>query len=249
MSRQRPLHGACSCGRNHYSVVVPPESAGRAQVYFDDSSESRRSQATPLTAWLKVPLDWVSSTTVAQFPDETHSSIRRIFTPHHAPHCKRVFCGFCGTHLSYWSEQPREEADFLNITLGSLLGEDIRALQELDLLPDDVEPEDVGATGANFDGSQEVAAPTTTQQSSALSSRTTRKGRSGDVDWFEEMLDGSRLGRTQKTRRGMGVSADGSTTVQWEVSEWAEGDSEPTTPFSAKRKIGEVSSDDINMKG
>ena len=41
MSRQRPLRGACSCGRNHYTVVVPTESIEQAQVYFDDSSESR----------------------------------------------------------------------------------------------------------------------------------------------------------------------------------------------------------------
>ena len=42
MSRQRPLRGACSCGRNHYAIVVPTESTEQAQVYFDDSSESSK---------------------------------------------------------------------------------------------------------------------------------------------------------------------------------------------------------------
>lgn len=38
MSRQRPLRGACSCGRNVYSVVVPTTATEEAQVFFDDSS-------------------------------------------------------------------------------------------------------------------------------------------------------------------------------------------------------------------
>lgn len=42
MSRQRPLRGACSCGRNLYAIVVPTHASEQAQVYFDDSSESSR---------------------------------------------------------------------------------------------------------------------------------------------------------------------------------------------------------------
>ena len=209
-----------------------------------------RSQATPLTAWLRIPLDWFSSATIAQFPDESHTSIRRIFTPEHQPHCKRVFCGFCGTHISYWTEEPPEEADYLSVTLGSLLGDDIRALQELDLLPEDMEPEGVGATNG---GNDNRAVTTQQQQESdqAVTRRSHRQGRLGDLDWFEEMLDGSRLGRTQKTRRGKGSNADGTMTVQWEVSEYREGDSEPSNPAggSSKRKIGDVSSDDVAMRG
>ncbi len=139
----------------------------------------------------------------------------------------------------------------MSVTVGSLLGDDIRALQDLDLLPDDVEPEYVQAT----EGSSDNKAVATTQQhgeaDQAVTRRSQRQGRLGDLDWFEEMIDGSRLGRTQKTRRGMGASADGTTTVQWEVSEYREGDSEPSTPTtgSSKRKIGEVSSDDVAMRG
>jgi hypothetical protein len=169
--------------------------------------------------------------------------IRRTFTPRHAPYSKRVFCGFCGTHLSYWSEQPPEEAEFLNVTVGSL--RDVQALQELDLLPEDINTESLSTDNSATDGTQEVATPAS--EMNAPLSRETTEGRSGNVNWFEEMIHGSRLGRAQKTRRGVGVSADGSTTVEWEVSEWTEGDSTANTP--SKRKIEQVSGEDVSMKG
>jgi hypothetical protein len=41
MSRERPLQGACSCGRNRYLILVPENATERAQVFFDVSSENR----------------------------------------------------------------------------------------------------------------------------------------------------------------------------------------------------------------
>lgn len=35
MSRERPLHGGCACGRNEYIIEMPPNAAERAQVIFD----------------------------------------------------------------------------------------------------------------------------------------------------------------------------------------------------------------------
>lgn len=196
-----------------------------------------------MTAWLKVPLSWYSSSTQAFFPDETHSSIRRTFTPLHSPHVQRIFCGYCGTHLSYWTEQPPSEADFLNITLGSLLNEDIRALQDLDLIPEDIDPNDVHP-------SQETAvqAPAVRQREDQTLTRTERTGRSGGLSWFEEMLDGSRLGRTQNIRRGVGVSSDGNTRVEWEVSEYVDDGSGEGNQTGSKRKIGEIGNDDVRMQ-
>lgn len=135
--------------------------------------------------------------------------------------------------------------------MGSLLGDDIRALQELDLLPEDVEPEEIGATDGSSDDKALANSRLAAETDQSVAKRSQRQGRLGDLDWFEEMIDGSRLGRTQKTRRGMGTSADGTTTVQWEVSEYRDGDSEPSTPTtgSSKRKIGDVSGDDIAMRG
>lgn len=201
----------------------------------------------------------MSSTTVAQFPDETHSAIRRVFSPQDEPHCKRFFCGFCGTHLSYWTEQPESEADFLSITLGSLLSEDIRALQDLNLLPEEVDPEEIGAASTLTDGpaADTRVAASGQQNPSSLEAvqRSSRSGRLGDLDWFEELIHGSQLGRTQKTRRGAGLSADGTTQIQWEVSEYVEGDDIGQAPVvegnaaGAKRKHGDSAhDDDVTMK-
>jgi hypothetical protein len=41
MSHERPLQGACSCGRNGYLILVPENATEKAQVYFDVSSENR----------------------------------------------------------------------------------------------------------------------------------------------------------------------------------------------------------------
>ncbi|RMZ84141.1 hypothetical protein DV738_g537, partial [Chaetothyriales sp. CBS 135597] len=203
-SRQadRSLQGSCSCGRNHLSIVLPGDAVSvgqQAQVFFDDSRPSHL--PTPL---LRVPLTWVSSSTIALFPDETHTTIRRTFTPASRPHVQHIFCGYCGTQISRWSEQPRSEADFLNIALATLGSRGLDLLEELDLLP---------------------------------------TGRVGGVDWYEELIQGSRLGRTLQTRRGLATTADRSTSVQWEVSEWSEG-SDDSGP---KRKAGEIEDDDVGM--
>jgi len=44
MSRERPLRGACSCGRNTYTIDVPQENDEVAQIIFDNSSEHRKSR-------------------------------------------------------------------------------------------------------------------------------------------------------------------------------------------------------------
>ena len=82
--------------------------------------------ATPLAAFLRVPLSWYHSSTQSFFDDESHAMIRRVYTHPSQQHAKRHFCGFCGTPLSYWSERPAGEAEYMNVTLGSLLSEDLR---------------------------------------------------------------------------------------------------------------------------
>ncbi|KKA18819.1 Uncharacterized protein T310_7228, partial [Rasamsonia emersonii CBS 393.64] len=138
MTSREPLRGGCSCGRNQYMIVIPDDdSVGRAEVIFDSSRDHRRFQGAPLTAWLRVPLTWYRSQTYSYYPDETHAAIRRTFTPVHAPHSQRNFCGFCGTPLTYWTESPPEEADYMSVTLGSLFSDDLRMLEDLELLPRD----------------------------------------------------------------------------------------------------------------
>lgn len=239
-----PLHGSCSCGRNQYIIQIPDDVADHAEVYFDSSRDNRRSisawtnsalsandeppigrfHGTPITAWLRVPLEWYQSYTRSFFPDETHSSIRRVHTPQHAPYTLRIFCGFCGTPLTFWTEEPREEADFMSVAIGSLFAQDQRALEDLNLLPEEF---DEGITELAPSSSSTIA-PTLEPPSSVVASsgsspnvsRSFRRGTAGGIPWFEEMVEGSRLGRLMRARRGMGVSDDQSTTIEWEVSEW-----------------------------
>ena len=145
-------------------------------------------------------------------PDETHSSIRKTFTPHHAPHCKRNFCGFCGTHLTYWSEQPITEADYLNVTVETLAEEGIDFLRELDLLSEDMNPGNL--TGAVSSSRPSQVSVTTSQNDRAVP-------------------------RSWKTRRGVAITSDGSTKVEWEVSELGGAEEEEERTGRAKRKVPE----------
>ncbi|KAK4543874.1 hypothetical protein LTR36_004648 [Oleoguttula mirabilis] len=237
------LFGSCACERNQYTVVIPGASATRAQVFFDNSTANRRSQATPVTAWLRVPLDWYHSTTFAQFPDETHSSIKRTFntppTNTALPATRRSFCGYCGSHLTAWNEglQGAERGgDTIDVTLGSLLSESLNRLETLQLYSDlDEESEsesglvkDAGATINEADhipnneesvGGVDGPASTDTtgaapRQRPVVAHRMHNRG----IPYFEEMVENSRLGRI-KRQQGGHTSADGASSVQWEVIE------------------------------
>ncbi|RHZ59018.1 uncharacterized protein CDV56_101553 [Aspergillus thermomutatus] len=245
MSTRAPLRGSCLCGRNQYSIDIPENVTDHAHIYFDSSRDHRKSYGSPLTAWLRVPLSWYQSHTESYFPDETHATIRRVFTPRHAPHTQRIFCGYCGTPLTYWSESPQEEADYMSVTIGSLYGEDQRMLEDLNLLP---ESSDEGGEAEEEDGEAEEkeekkgVTVSPAEHTQALSTQATvvvpssargpaltrsyRRGTTRGIPWFEEMIEGSRLGRLMKKRRGVGVSGDNSTTIEWEVTEW--GDEDPS---------------------
>lgn len=175
--------------------------------------------------------------------------IRKIFTSAREPHSKRIFCGYCGTHLTYWSEAPDDEADYLNVTVGSLFGQDLRTLAELGLLPDGIGEDDTvnehperGAT----DGTEVEQLA----RRGAQIQRRVRRGVDGDMAWMEEMIDGSRLGRLHKTKKGIGRSADGTTTVEWEITEiMDDGSEEEPGAGRGKRKLGEgVSGEDAHMQ-
>ncbi|EPE35415.1 Mss4-like protein [Glarea lozoyensis ATCC 20868] len=224
MASHRCLSGGCSCGRNKYTVTVPHDASQTAQVFFDSSSTNRRSQATPLSAWLRIPLSWYQSSTFAFFSDESHSSIRRSYTAPDEQNAKRAFCGFCGTPLSYWAESPlTDEADYISVTLGSLSSADLRDLEEMGLLPaealSDAESERVQIMNAANLGQKGVEEYST------------------ELPWFETLVKGSKLGKMRTGRRKSG--GDGKWTVEWEVVEWtAEDEESGVSP--AKRKAGEL---------
>ncbi|KAL2351058.1 hypothetical protein BJ546DRAFT_998775 [Cryomyces antarcticus] len=234
----RHLHGSCACGRNQYIVEIPPASTEVAQVFFENGSASRRHQAAPVTAWLRVPLDWYHSTTYALYPDESHRSIRRTFTTPGSSHTRRQFCGYCGTPLSTWSAETRHDADFIQLTLASLVDDSLARLEDLGLVPSETEDESEKGELEGETQTQLVAVPPSGHNM-----------RNRGMPYFESMIENSRLGRI-KRRRGGHTSRDGSVTVEWEVVEYTEGDDEPAQEaIGEKRKLARVEgSEDVHMK-
>ncbi|XXH04931.1 LRR receptor-like serine/threonine-protein kinase RGI2 [Hypoxylon texense] len=235
----RALRGSCHCGRNQYIVQIPGNTSEGAQILFDSTANHRISSATPLSAFLRVPLSWYHSQIFPFFPDESRASIRRVYSHPAEQNAMRQFCGFCGTPLSYWSEEPRSEADYIQVTLGSLLTEDLHDLEELGLLPEEPAPEimDIIPTPRSTQGSQLVGRDITS------------------IPWFESMILGSRLGNVHTTR-GVRESRDGRVRVEYEITEWtgddaADGETgekpeSSSASATGKRKRGEADGDGGN---
>ena len=72
------------------------------------------------------------------------------------------------------------------------------------------------------------------------------------VPWFEEMVQGSDMGRVRR-RRGGETSADGKSRVEWEVVEIGGDDGEGVASSTTKRKISSVTGEgdgaDVPMRG
>ncbi|KPM41558.1 hypothetical protein AK830_g5040 [Neonectria ditissima] len=223
MTSLRPLRGGCQCGRNRYIIAIPQDRHNEAQVLFNTEPVHQIPLATPLAAYIRVPLSWYQSSTYAFFPDETHALIRRAYTHPSQQYSKRQFCGYCGTPLSYWSEEPPTEAEYIHLTLGSLLREDLRDLEDMGLIPEDQDDKNT-ETLQNPPGT--------------AADRSTALRQSYGVPWFDGMVDGTRLGRLRHSQ-GVRQSPDGRVKVEWEVVEYS-GDSEDVdmeSTLHAKRKL------------
>ncbi|KAK4106701.1 hypothetical protein N658DRAFT_27644 [Parathielavia hyrcaniae] len=190
MSFDRPLRGGCHCGRNLYIIQFPqnythdPAATARAtattdqsaRVLFHSHPSHLSALATPLPSYLRVPLSWCHTLTVPFHADETRAQIRRVYDDERR-RAKRHFCGFCGTPLSYWSEEPGGEADFIQLTLGSLHPEDLGDLEELGLLGEGGgsegegeggEGDEGGGSGRSRSGSLTRSSPSSSSSSSPL---------------------------------------------------------------------------------
>ena len=128
--------------------------------------------------------------------------------------------------------------------MGSLRNEDLRALEELGLIPEELpdgKPSSQPIRSSNANGNGNVT-------------KSERHGMSNGLPWFEEMIEGSTLGRVAKSRRAMGRSADGSATVEWEITEFVDdGSSLEQSTNIGKRKLEDIggsgSADgDVDMK-
>ena len=66
--------------------------------------------------------------------------------------------------------------------------------------------------------------------------------------WFEEMIQGSELGRI-KRRRGGETSSDGHTRVEWEITEFESNEGDVAAASIGKRKLGSLDhGDDVEMR-
>lgn len=144
-----------------------------------------------------------------------------MYTHPSQEYSKRHFCGYCGTPLSYWSEKPHSEAEYINLTLGSLLAEDLRDLEDMGLIPDESKIEETQVASTSRQGRESLGVP-----------------------WFDGLVEGTRLGNMRRIQE-VGSSRDGSVRVEWEVVEYnGEGEdadmedpgtSNETTPGKRKR--------------
>jgi hypothetical protein len=131
--------------------------------------------------------------------------------------------------LSYWSEDPPEEAEFISLTLGSLGTPDLRDLEESGWL-ENLLGDEGGGEGEVGEGKSKSLVP-----------------QSGGLPWFETMVEGSKLG---KMRRSMGTKTaeNGRYRVEWEVVEWTgDGDKVEGDNGEAgmgKRKLGDLEVED-----
>ncbi|KAK4910581.1 hypothetical protein LTR66_017422 [Elasticomyces elasticus] len=237
------LSGSCSCGRYTYMVQVPSDSSARQQaaVHFHTYTSDRSSRSNLLSAYLHVPLLWFSSKTRPIYEDELPSYIAKTFE---TSGTQRKFCGYCGSHISQWTEEPREEQEFINLTVNSLDAHSLDGLGELELLPEDVDVvqlREQSTRRIESVGTRSTQIAQTSTDHGGMT-RSSRSGNRGGISWFEDMIEGSQLGHHSKTSRGQGQSADGSTTVQWEVSEYH--GNEPATHSAAgtKRKADDPES-------
>jgi len=194
--------------------------------------------ANPLTLWLRVPLPWYTSATFAQYPDETRLSIKRSFVNPYTSNTRRQFCGYCGTQLSSWNERTRDEAEHISLTVGSLLDEDQDMLGELGFLPSSSESSD-------DEDETSAAGPSRTNRSRTV---VRSEPQSRGAPWFEEIVRNTRLGRFKQQRGGHSESG---VHVEWEVTEWTEGDDngDEGSATPSKRKIGDVDdAEDTEMR-
>lgn len=113
----------------------------------------------------------------------------------------------------------------MSVSIGTLSRANQRALEDLGLLPEVIGEEKsvIGlaksSTAASGSDRRPSAILVPSLRESDIS-RTFHQGTAGGIPWFEEMVEGSRLGLLMRQRRGMGVSHDKSTSIEWEISEW-----------------------------
>lgn len=121
----------------------------------------------------------------------------------------------------------RDAAEGISVTLGSLLDEDQGVLGELGLLPGWHEEEEEEDEEDDLEA-DDAAEGTVLRREEA---------RVRGAPWFEELVEGGRLGRVTRRRGG---HTSGGRTVEWEVVEVETGEDHAVdTPGSGLKRKGE----------
>lgn len=200
--------------------------------------------------------------------------IRRVYENPFEGHTRRHFCGFCGTPLTYWSDLPRGEANYIQVTMGSLSREDLGDLEELGLILETPTSPSSSSRGRSLNSPVEggggdamtvegddyqqqpqrgVVSPRIAIGTSSALASTGRGGReTTSIPWFDTLLEGSILAGRMRSSKGSQQSADGTTRVEWEVFEYTNDANDADTPStgSGKRKLGDRDdADDAQMEG
>jgi hypothetical protein len=113
----------------------------------------------------------------------------------------------------------------MSVSIGTLSRDHQRALEDLGLLPEVIGGEryvtglakSFAATSGSDIRPSAIVVPSLRETDIP---RTFHQGTSGSIPWFEEMVEGSRLGLLMRQRHGMGIIRDKSTSIEWEISEW-----------------------------
>ena len=123
-------------------------------------------------------------------------------------------------------------------------GRDLERLEDLGVVRPEVDEavdRDVSVPATGSTGPMAMTENTPAEMSS---NSTITQGRSGGLNWIQAARSSGGL----KTRKGIGRSSDGSTVVEWEVSEYNESD--PSSVGNrGKRKLGDATAgDDTEME-
>lgn len=108
------------------------------------------------------------------------------------------------------------EAEYIHLTLGSLLQDDLSDLEDMGLLPDET------SESSDEQGTSQAGAAAGT----AAPTRSTALRASYGVPWFEGLIEHTRLGNMRHSH-GIKRSQDGKAKVEWEVVEFNDDSGSP----------------------
>lgn len=116
------------------------------------------------------------------------------------------------------------------------------------MLPDSPVEFDVAARGGRGEGAagggggpDAVASEATAGAADTTLSRPSESHREIDIPWFDSIMEGSRLGGRLRTTRGTRQSADGTTRIEFEITEYTDdgGETKGSSSGNGKRKLGD----------